>query len=52
MEKDLEGFRPEENMETEDFATLLDSGFSGPFRYLSVGDASRPLSWESVMILC
>ncbi len=38
MEKDLEGFRPEENMETEDFATLLDSGFSGPFRYLSVGD--------------
>ena len=37
-EKDLETFRPETPAEEEDFAALLDAGFSGPFKQLSVGD--------------
>jgi small subunit ribosomal protein S1 len=37
-EKDLEAFRPGAPAEEEDFATLLDAGFAGPFKQLSVGD--------------
>lgn len=37
-DKDLEAFRPDSPAEEEDFAALLDAGFAGPFRQLSIGD--------------
>lgn len=37
-QKDLEAFRPEASAGDEDFAALLDAGFAGPFRHLSLGD--------------
>lgn len=37
-DRDLDAFRPDDKASDEDFASLLDAGFAGPFRHLSVGD--------------